>query len=45
MPFVEAGGTPAEYSAAITRALVRGWLWRHESGGYMKFILKIAGQT
>jgi hypothetical protein len=36
-PFVEAGGTPAEYRAGLDRAIIKGWLWRHESGGYVKF--------
>jgi hypothetical protein len=36
-PFLEAGGTPAEYRAGLDRAITKGWLWRHESGGYVKF--------
>jgi hypothetical protein len=36
-PFLEAGGTPDEYRAGIERAVARGWLWRHESGAYVKF--------
>jgi hypothetical protein len=36
-PFLNAGGTPAEYRAGIDRAIAKGWLWRHESGVYLKF--------
>jgi hypothetical protein len=36
-PFLNAGGTPAEYRAGIERAIAQGWLWRHESGTYVKF--------
>lgn len=36
-PFMEAGGTPAEYRAGLDRAITTGWLWRHESGVYVKF--------
>jgi hypothetical protein len=36
-PFLDAGGTPDEYRAGIERAVVKGWLWRHESGVYVKF--------
>jgi hypothetical protein len=36
-PFLAAGGSPAEYRAGIERAVARGWLWRHESGVYVKF--------
>jgi hypothetical protein len=28
---------PAEYLAGIERAIAKGWLWRHESGTYVKF--------
>jgi hypothetical protein len=35
--FMEAGGTPAEDRAGLDRAITRGWLWRHESGSYVKF--------
>jgi len=35
--FLNAGGTPAEYRAGIERAIAAGWLWRHESGTYVKF--------
>jgi hypothetical protein len=35
--FLNAGGTPAEYRAAIERAISKGWLWRHESGVYVRF--------
>jgi hypothetical protein len=29
--------TPAEYSAGLDLAIERGWLWKHESGTYVKF--------
>jgi hypothetical protein len=35
--FLEAGGTPDQYRAALARAISKGWLWRHESGTYVKF--------
>jgi hypothetical protein len=36
-PFLEAGGTPAEYRAGLDRAITKGWLWRHESGAFVLF--------
>ena len=27
----------AEYRAGLERAIAQGWLWRHESGVYLKF--------
>src|SRR5260221_7265959 len=36
-PFLAAGGSPAEYRAGIERAIAKGWLWRHQSGTYVKF--------
>lgn len=35
-PFLKEGGLPAEYRAGLEFALARGWLWRHESGTYLK---------
>jgi hypothetical protein len=35
--FLQAGGSPAEYRVGIERAIAQGWLWRHESGSYVKF--------
>ena len=35
--FLKAGGTPNQYRAALERAISLGWLWRHESGTYVKF--------
>jgi hypothetical protein len=35
--FLAAGGSPAEYRAGIEHAIAKGWLWRHESGSYLKF--------
>jgi hypothetical protein len=31
------GGSPAEYGAGLALAIERGWLWKHESGTYVKF--------
>jgi hypothetical protein len=31
------GGTPKEYGAGLRLAIDRGWLWKHESGTYVKF--------
>jgi hypothetical protein len=31
------GGTPEEYRAGLQLAIDRGWLWKHESGTYVKF--------
>jgi hypothetical protein len=31
------GGSPAEYAAGLALAISSGWLWRHESGTYVKF--------
>jgi hypothetical protein len=37
-PFLfKEGGTPAEYGAGLNYAISQGWLWRHESGTYVKF--------
>jgi hypothetical protein len=37
-PFLDAaGGSPAEYGAGLKLAIERGWLWKHESGTYVKF--------
>jgi hypothetical protein len=33
------GGTPEEYSAGLACAVGKGWLWKHESGTYVKFTL------
>jgi len=35
--FLEAGGTPDQYRAALAHAITLGWLLRHESGTYVKF--------
>jgi hypothetical protein len=35
--FLDAGGTPDQYRAALTCAIKLGWLWLHESGTYVKF--------
>jgi hypothetical protein len=31
------GGTPEEYKAGLACAIAKGWLWKHESGTYVKF--------
>jgi hypothetical protein len=36
-PFLKAGGSPAEYLAGLKLAIAKDWLWRHESGTYVKF--------
>jgi hypothetical protein len=37
-PFLyEFKGSPAEYKAGLELAIVRGWLWLHESGTYVRF--------
>jgi hypothetical protein len=37
-PFLyEFNGSPAEYRAGLDRAIANGWLWKHESGTYVKF--------
>ena len=35
--FLEAGGTPDQFRAALARTIALGWLMRHESGTYVKF--------
>jgi hypothetical protein len=36
-PFLASGGSGEEFRG-IERAITLGWLWRHESGTYLKFI-------
>jgi hypothetical protein len=36
-PFLAAGGNGDQFRAGIARAIALGWLWRHESGTYVKF--------
>jgi hypothetical protein len=37
-PFLfELRGSPAEYKAGLDLCIERGWLWKHESGTYVKF--------
>jgi hypothetical protein len=37
-PFLfKEGGPPAEYGAGLMLVTDRGWLWKHESGAYVKF--------
>jgi hypothetical protein len=35
--FLKEGGTPDQYRAALARAVTLGWLWRHDSGTYVRF--------
>ena len=37
-PFLAAGGSGEQFRRGIARAVALGWLWRHESGTYVKFI-------
>jgi hypothetical protein len=36
-PFLAAGGSGEDFRAGAERAIAMGWLWRHESGTYVKF--------
>ena len=36
-PFLKEGGTPDQFRGALARAITLGWLWRHDSGAYVKF--------
>ena len=36
-PFLAASGTGDDFRAGMARAIAQGWLWRHESGTYLKF--------
>jgi hypothetical protein len=36
-PFLAAGGTGDDFRAGIERAVALDWLWRHESGTYLRF--------
>ena len=35
--FMDAGGSPPEYSAAVKAAIDRGYMTMHPSGGYLSF--------
>ena len=37
LTFLREGATPGEYGAALDYAIAQGWLWKHESGTYVKF--------
>ena len=37
LPFLRAGGTPAEHRAGLKRAIEKGWFELHESGTYVRF--------
>ena len=37
VPFLAAGGSAEDFRAGIERAIALGWIWRHESGTYLKF--------
>jgi hypothetical protein len=36
-PLLDAGAAPAQFRAALERAIELGWLWRHDCGTYVKF--------
>jgi hypothetical protein len=36
-PFLAAGGSGEDFRAGMARAIAQGWLWRHESGTYVRF--------
>jgi hypothetical protein len=36
-PFLAAGGSGEQFRAGIERVVALGWLWRHESGTYVRF--------
>jgi ribosomal protein L14 len=36
-PFLAAGDSGEDFRAGIVRAVAQGWLWRRESGTYVKF--------
>jgi hypothetical protein len=36
-PFLDQGGTPDQFRAALAAVIKMGWLWRHESGTYVRF--------
>jgi hypothetical protein len=36
------GASPAEYSAGLALAIERGWLWKHESGTYVKLLRSLS---
>ena len=36
-PFLATGGSGEQFRAGIERAIALGWLWRHESGTYVRF--------
>ena len=36
-PFLAAGGSAEQFRTGIERAIALGWIWRHESGTYVRF--------
>jgi hypothetical protein len=36
-PFLDGDGTPDQFRVALAHTIALGWLWRHESGTYVKF--------
>jgi len=36
-PYLASGGSGNDFGAGIARTIAQGWLWRHESGTYVKF--------
>jgi hypothetical protein len=39
LPFLQAGGTAAEYRSGIACAISKCWLWQHESGGNVTSVI------
>jgi hypothetical protein len=37
LPFMREGGSVDEYRAGLDAAIANGWLWKHESGVYVRF--------
>ncbi len=35
--FLKEGGTPDQFRAGLAQAIAAAWLWRHESGTYVRF--------
>jgi hypothetical protein len=43
-PFLAAGGSGDQFRAGIARAIALSWLWRHESGTYVRCLRELAQQ-
>jgi len=44
-PFLAASGSGDQFRAGIVRAIALGWIWRHESGTYVKFTISCLHAT